>query len=97
MSDLRRGKNTRHLLTGLLRQSVFGRLAGYAKAEPLYQRALQINEKALSPNHPDLATDLNNLAVIYNARGHSTDAEPLYQRSLAFKLNPIHHTPGLNT
>ena len=29
MSDLRRGKNTRHLLTGLLRQSVFGRLAGY--------------------------------------------------------------------
>ncbi len=26
---LRRGKNPRHLLTGLLRQSVFGRLAGY--------------------------------------------------------------------
>ncbi len=24
LSDLRRGKNTRHLLTGLLRQSVFG-------------------------------------------------------------------------
>ena len=29
LSDGRRGKNTRHLLTGLLRQSVFGRLAGY--------------------------------------------------------------------
>jgi hypothetical protein len=29
LSDLRRGKNTRHLLTGLLRQSVYGRLAGY--------------------------------------------------------------------
>ncbi len=27
-SDLRRGTNTRHLLAGLLRQSVFGRLAG---------------------------------------------------------------------
>ncbi len=29
LSDLRRGKNTRHLLMGLLRQSVYGRLAGY--------------------------------------------------------------------
>jgi hypothetical protein len=29
LSDSRRGRNTRHLLTGLFRQSVFGRLAGY--------------------------------------------------------------------
>ncbi len=29
LSELRRGKNMRHLLTGLLRQSVYGRLAGY--------------------------------------------------------------------
>ena len=29
VGPLRRGKNPRHLLTGLLRQSVFGRLAGY--------------------------------------------------------------------
>ena len=28
-SECRRGRNTRHLLAGLLRQSVFGRLAGY--------------------------------------------------------------------
>lgn len=29
LSDGRRAKNTRHLLTGLFRQSVFGRIAGY--------------------------------------------------------------------
>jgi hypothetical protein len=29
LSDLRRGKNRRHVLTGLLRQSVYSRLAGY--------------------------------------------------------------------
>ena len=29
LSDLRRGENTRHLLTGLWRQSVYRRLAGY--------------------------------------------------------------------
>jgi hypothetical protein len=29
LSECRRGRNTRHLLTGLFRQSVFGRLAGY--------------------------------------------------------------------
>ncbi|HKJ61286.1 MAG TPA: IS1380 family transposase [Hyphomicrobiales bacterium] len=29
LSDGRRGRNTRHMLVGLLRQSIFGRLAGY--------------------------------------------------------------------
>lgn len=32
LSECRRGTDTRHLLIGLLRQSVFGRLAGYEDA-----------------------------------------------------------------
>jgi tetratricopeptide (TPR) repeat protein len=34
----------------------------YAQAEPLYKRSLAISEKALGPNHPDVAASLNNLA-----------------------------------
>ena len=52
----------------------------YADAEPLYKRSLAINEKALGPDHPDVATSLNNLAVLYEAQGRYTDAEPLYKR-----------------
>ena len=39
----------------------------YAKAEPLYQRSLAIREKALGPEHPDVANSLNNLAELYRA------------------------------
>ena len=44
-------------------------MGDYAKAEPLYQRALKIDEKALGPDHPDTATDLNNLAELYLFNG----------------------------
>ena len=37
----------------------------YAEAEPLYQRALPIREKALGPEHPDIATNLALLALLY--------------------------------
>ena len=34
----------------------------YAEAEPLHRRALAMREKALGPEHPDVAQSLNNLA-----------------------------------
>ena len=37
----------------------------YAKAEPLFQRALTIWEKTLGPNHLFVARSLGNLAVLY--------------------------------
>jgi tetratricopeptide (TPR) repeat protein len=33
----------------------------YGRAAPLFQRALAIYEKALGPEHPDVALSLNNL------------------------------------
>jgi len=47
-------------------------------AEPLYKRALQIQEKTLGPEHPAVAASLNNLAGLYDNQGLYAQAEPLY-------------------
>ncbi len=65
----------------------------YAKAEPLYRRALAILEKALGPEHPIVATSLNSLAELYRDQSQYAKAEPLYQRALAIRekaLGPEH-------
>ena len=71
---------------------LYGR-AQYEQAEPLYQRALAIREKALGPDHPSTAQSLNNLAALYASQGRYEDAEPLYQRALGIyekALGPDH-------
>ncbi len=45
----------------------------FAEAEPLYKRALAIWEKAPGPDHPDVATSLNNLAAHYHDQGKYVD------------------------
>ncbi len=55
------------------------------EAEPLYQRALGIVEKALGPEHPRVAGSLNNLAALYEAQGKYGEAEPLHKRALAIR------------
>ena len=51
-------------------------------AEPLYRRALAIDEKSLGPEHPKVATNLNNLAELLRAINRLAEAaEPLYRRS----------------
>ena len=65
----------------------------YAEAEPLYRRSLEIKEKQLGPDHPDVAGSLNNLAILYADQGRYAEAEPLYRRSLKIreaKLGPDH-------
>ena len=48
--------------------------AQYEQAEPLHQRALDIREKALGPDHPNTATSLNNLAALYDNQGRYEQA-----------------------
>ena len=71
----------------------------YTDAEPLYKRSLAIYEKALGPDHPDVALSLNNLAELYRTQGRDADAEPLIKRSLAIRektLGPNHPDVALS-
>jgi tetratricopeptide (TPR) repeat protein len=65
----------------------------YVEAVSFYKRALTILEKALGPEHPDVATSLNNLAGLCRILGNYTEAERHYQRALTVwekALGPEH-------
>jgi tetratricopeptide (TPR) repeat protein/DNA-binding XRE family transcriptional regulator len=52
------------------------------EAEPLYRKALHIQEQQLGPEHPDVAHALNGLASLYFEQSKYMEAEPLYQQAL---------------
>ena len=63
------------------------------RREPLFKRSLAIRERALGPNHPEVANSLNNLASLFNDQGNTPETEPLYRRSLVIRekaLGPEH-------
>ena len=69
------------------------RAGKFPEAIALARRALEIREKALPPDHPDVATSLDNLAALYKIQGRYKDAEPLHRRALAIyekSLGPEH-------
>lgn len=43
---------------------LYGKRGKYKDAEPLCKRALEIREKVLGKDHPDVAKQLNNLALL---------------------------------
>jgi len=61
------------------------RRARQEEAEPLYQRALTIREKALGPEHPETARALYHQANLYYDQGKYEEALPLYQRALTIR------------
>ena len=65
----------------------------FRTAEPLYRRALAIDEERYGPDHPDVAIALSNLAFLLKATNRLDEAEPLYRRALAIverSLGPDH-------
>ncbi len=57
----------------------------YAEAEPLFQRALAINEKALGPEHPDVAQSLENYAALLRQTARADEAERMEARAKAIR------------
>jgi len=55
----------------------------YDKTKPLFERSLSVIEKVLGSEHPNVATCLNNLALLHQTQGNYAQAQPLYERALA--------------
>jgi tetratricopeptide (TPR) repeat protein len=54
----------------------------YAQAQPWFEQCLAVRRERLREEHPDVATSLNNLALLYKSQGKYEKAEPLYVQSL---------------
>jgi tetratricopeptide (TPR) repeat protein len=54
----------------------------YTQAEPWYMKCLSTVQDRLGEDHPDVATSLNNLALLYHSQGRYDQAEPLLLQAL---------------
>jgi CHAT domain-containing protein len=73
----------------------------YSAAEPLYRQALEMRQKLLGTEHPEVATSINNLAFVLYCQEKYELAERLFTRALLMsqKLLGIEHPDvagGLN-
>jgi tetratricopeptide (TPR) repeat protein len=57
----------------------------YAEAQEVLERALTVRERALDPDHPDIAQGANSLGVVYWDRGWYREAQTLFERALAIR------------
>jgi tetratricopeptide (TPR) repeat protein len=63
------------------------------QAQQCYDRALQIKRRVLGSTHPEIATLLNNLAVLHKQQGRLPAARECYEQALTVlesTLGPEH-------
>ena len=69
--------------------AVYQSQGDYDKAEVFYRRALAIHERSLGPNHPNIASSINNLASLFFDQKNYQKALPLYQRVLDIRVKTL--------
>ena len=65
----------------------------YAEAEPLFQRSLGMKERALRPEHPDVATSLENYAALLRKTGRADEATEMEGRAKAIRARHAQANP----
>jgi CHAT domain-containing protein/Tfp pilus assembly protein PilF len=70
----------------LLLANVHRNQGRYSEAEGLYKRALAIAEQAISASHPRVAWGLNDMAILYEARGETGSALAYSRKATAAVL-----------
>ncbi|MER0205038.1 MAG: CHAT domain-containing protein [Nitrosomonas sp.] len=71
----------------------------YEKALTFARQALEVAEKTVGPEHPNTATSLLAMGLLYKDLGQLDKVEPLYQRALAINekvLDPEHPDVALS-
>ena len=66
----------------------------YAEAEPLYKRSLAIREKALGPEHPNVAKSLEIYAALLRETGRGNEAEEMGARAQAIRAEHAKENPA---
>ncbi len=65
----------------------------YAQAEPFYQRAITIYEKALGPEHPDVAATLENYTLMLRVLNRHDEAEKMEARAKGIRAKHAQESP----
>jgi CHAT domain-containing protein/tetratricopeptide (TPR) repeat protein len=75
-------------------------MGDYAAARQYFERALRTKEQGVGPDHPSLASYINNLASLLAESGDVAAARPLFEQALAIRaraLGPEHRDVGTST
>ncbi len=66
----------------------------YAEAEPLHERALAIREKALGPEHPNVAKSLENYSDLLRKTRRGDEAAMMDARAKAIRAKHARQNPA---